>query len=187
MISSVGNMLRNWIQNMIRLGIFCSFLLLSIGARAEDNFDLSTPHWGAEIVMMPGGPLNGAMMTSVVFESTGFEAALGFNFYETRGTQSNEQQAFELRAAKRYEVGRLSYLNLGIDYAPTWGSSSGQSIAGNYTVGPYVGFSRQFPNSNVLFTVFVVPYEYQYTNSTTGPLIGSAYFLDGGIGIDYLF
>ena len=84
--------------------------------------------------MMPGGP----MLTSLVYESDKFEAALGYNFFESRGSGdtnstngSNEQQSLEIRGAKRFNLGNSSFLNIGADYSPSWGTQNGQALAGN--------------------------------------------------------
>ena len=174
-----------------------SVLCFSISSRAEngesskDNFDLSKGHIGLELDMMPGGPENGSMLPFVTWENDLWIFSLGGNFYHFNDDfngKTNLWQA-EARVNHRLNISRNSFLDLGIDFSWQCGTQNGASAGSNYSTGPMIGFSRQFPGTNVFFTAFVVVAQYMNVNSPQLSTRGNgwAFFENGGVGIRYAF
>ena len=184
---------------MKKLFIAGLLLVTSLSAFAEDEkFDLATGHWGVEVDMMPGGATLGSMQVSAAYETDQWLATLGWNQYHQNAVSSGSSQSpaytqaqQEFKIAKRYSVAPYSYLDLGWDYSWSSGTdNTGGSVNKDYTTGPMVMFSRQFPNSHVMFEAFVIPYQYSSTNdSSTGFVEQTGYqiLMNGGVGIVYLF
>ncbi len=163
---------------------------------SDPPYSLEPVRFGVEIELMPGGPLGGSMQTSFSLQNRSWEVYMGASFFESHGygdpgssNGSNQQVNLELRAGKRFFVGYDNYITAGVDYAPVVGTGNGISqFPRSFTVGPYIGFAHQIRHSPVLITAFVIPYEFQsYATANNSTYTATAIFLDGGIGIDYLF
>ncbi len=165
----------------------------SNSSAAEDMASLSKGHLGVELDMMPGGPEQGSMLPFITYETDKVIFSLGGNNYgfnDSFGGKTNFWQG-EARASYRFNIAEHSFLDLGVDFSWQWGTQGGSPMGTNYSTGPMIGFSRQFPGTPVFFTAFVVVAQYLRVNApeAASPSQGSgvAYFNNGGIGIRYMF
>ena len=97
-----------------------------------------------------------------------------------------------LRGGPRFSLGHLNYLSLGAQgHTHFFGKDDGVSTLGGYTVGPYVGMSRNFAGTPLMITLWVLPYEFsrELMNDGAGNQVSleeHKFFQAGGFGLAYL-
>ncbi len=174
-----------------------SFAFAEEGKEATDN-DATNPyshgtHLGVELDMMPGGPENGSMLPFFLLQHDKFLFSLGGNFYTFDDQLQGKTRYWqgETRLTYRQTIADWSYLDIGLDFSWQWGTQTGKSMGGNWSSGPMIGLTRQFPHTAFYFTAFVVVAQYIDVNaagaSTASAGTGWGFFENGGVGIRYLF
>jgi hypothetical protein len=157
----------------------------------EQEFDLSSGHVGVELDMMPGGPLNGSMLPFITYETDKLIFSLGGNYYQFSDKYQGGTNFWQGEARANYRLNFVpnTFIDVGVDYSWQWGSQNGNSLGKNYSTGPMIGISRQFPHTNVLISVFVVAVQYVCIEAPDAQQSGQGwgYFENGGVGIRYLF
>ena len=176
-------------KNFAVLALIIASIVSANVSAAEEDFNLAAGHFGVELDMMPGGQEQGSMLPFVTYETDRYIFSLGGNYYQFSDKLWGDTHFWqgEARAAIRRTIAPLSFLDLGFDYSVQWGKQGGNGVGTNFSVGPLVGFSRQFPHTNVFFTAFVEPIQYMNVFSSQSKGTGFAYFNNGGIGVRYMF
>ncbi len=121
-----------------------------------------------------------------------FEAALDLDgMLSKTGDLTSHFINIELRLGKRFNIGNFNYLSVGADgIVPIFSMSQGVATNGSYSVGPYIGFQRYFPNTNIMLSLYVSPYQYSYIpalSESSSSTTNHEFFQNGGFGITYLF
>lgn len=161
----------------------------------EQSIDIKKTHWGVELDMMPGGPEGGSMLPFVFLSMDRIQASLGFNLYHFNdsltGASPDHVWQGEGRLTYRFDMAPWTYLDTGMDYSWTWGTQGGGKIGTNYSTGPMIGLTRQFPHTGFFFTAFVVVAQYINVDApeaaTPSKGTGWGFFENGGVGVRYLF
>lgn len=160
---------------------------------SETNLDLKATHLGVELDMMPGGPEQGSMLPFVFVQQDRFMASLGFNLYHFNDQFQGVTHFWqgEGRLGYRVDLASWTYIDTGWDYSWQWGTQTGGAMGTNYSTGPMVGLSRQFPHTGFFFTAFVVVAQYVNVNapmaSQPSKGTGWGFFENGGVGVRYFF
>jgi len=124
-------------------------------------------------------------------ETDRYEVSLDANGSNTTGGMTMSSFAFQTRVGLRYNLGSYNYLSYGAFFGETiTGQNNDISTAGTYRVAPYIGFQRHFSGTNLMLTLFVLPYAYNHAVNGDGKgnaVNSSLYFIAGGFGLAYLF
>lgn len=160
---------------------------------SDTQIDLKETHLGVELDMMPGGPEQGSMLPFFIVTRDHFMASLGGNLYHFNDKLQGITHFWqgEARLAYRMDLASWTYLDTGWDYSWQWGTQTGAPMGTNYSTGPMLGLTRQFPHTGFFFTAFVVVAQYIHVNapnaSTPSNGTGWGFFENGGVGVRYLF
>ncbi len=172
-----------------RLIVIVSFFILNVfsssGFASEDFVEVG--RFGVEGLVSENG-----FQFGLVRFNENFEAALDLDgMFSKTGEFTSRFMNAELRLGKRFNIGNFNYLSLGAEgIVPLFSMNNGVVTNGRYSVGPYFGFQRYFPNTNIMLSLYVVPYQYSYIPAVSESDSSTSiheFFLNGGFGITYLF
>ncbi len=124
-------------------------------------------------------------------ETDQYEISLDANGNSNLSGPSANNFAMQVRGGFRNNLGNYNYLSYGIFYGKTIsGETNNISTVGSFRLAPYIGVQRHFSGTNLMLTLFVLPYAYDHEVNADGKgttANSNLFFLGGGFGMAYLF
>ncbi|MBX9768933.1 MAG: hypothetical protein K2X47_16790 [Bdellovibrionales bacterium] len=171
-----------------RLMVLCFSLLCAQSVLADDFVEK-----GSFGVL--GAITDDHFKAGFVYQAESWEASLTghYSVIKKNAKPDSIKTLAVIKAGGRKNLGSHNYFAYGVEYSAHPGESDqGVDVSDAYSLAPYIALQRYFAGTNLMLSLWVNPFNYNYDSESNGlggktNPISNQYFITGGFGVAYLF